>query len=109
MEALLRWRNPSLGQVPPKANLRSREHRCDHPHRQMGAEAACLQGAAWQRQGLPETKIAVNLSHRQLLDERLTDDLEIALAESGLKPELLELEITENLLLTYFPHIMSVF
>ena len=110
VEALLRWRNPSLGQVPPRKLISVAESTgAIIPIGRWVLRTACLQGAAWQRQGLPEIKIAVNLSHRQLLDERLTDDLEIALAESGLKPELLELEITENLLLTYFPHIMSVF
>ncbi|NLA04379.1 MAG: EAL domain-containing protein, partial [Firmicutes bacterium] len=46
--------------------------------------------------------------YKQLLDDRLIADVEAALLESGMGPGLLELEITENLLLTHFPHIISV-
>ena len=59
--------------------------------------AACLQNAAWQRQGLPPLRVAVNLSERQFRARNLVRMVENALTESGLEPALLELEITESI------------
>ena len=109
VEALLRWRNPDRGMVDPRELIPAAERTGEIiPIGRWMLRTACLQGAAWQRRGLPEIRIAVNLSQRQLLDEQLIDDLKAALAEAGLKPELLELEITENLLLVHFPHVAKV-
>lgn len=109
VEALLRWRNPDRGMVDPRELIPAAERTGEIiPIGRWMLRTACLQGVAWQRRGLPEIRIAVNLSQRQLLDEQLIDDLKAALAEAGLKPELLELEITENLLLVHFPHVVKV-
>jgi EAL domain-containing protein (putative c-di-GMP-specific phosphodiesterase class I) len=51
---------------------------------------------AWQKQGLPPVRMSVNLSMRQLADEGLVREIEAVLAETGLDPELLELEVTES-------------
>ena len=63
---------------------------------------ACHQLAAWQRDPsmAPELYMAVNLSVRQLVDRELADVVAAAIAESGIKPECLWLEITESALLT---------
>jgi len=60
---------------------------------------ACAQNVAWQREGLPPIRMAVNLSLRQLMDDNLLNDIKSALDESGMAPNLLELEITESMVM----------
>jgi EAL domain-containing protein (putative c-di-GMP-specific phosphodiesterase class I) len=62
-------------------------------------ETACAQNVAWQRQGMPALRIAVNLSPRQFADPGLLGDIGNALDKSGMAPELLELEITESMVM----------
>lgn len=109
VEALLRWRNPSLGLVTPMRLIPVAESTgLIVPIGRWVLKTACKKNMAWQSEGLPRIGMAVNLSHRQLMDDQLIDDIKAALWESGMDPELLELEITENLLLTYFPRIINV-
>jgi len=58
---------------------------------------ACAQNKAWQDAGLPHMRIAVNLSARQFQQRDLTETVAQALQETGLAPDLLELEITEGI------------
>jgi EAL domain-containing protein (putative c-di-GMP-specific phosphodiesterase class I) len=58
--------------------------------------SACEQAMAWQREGLPPVPVAVNLSPRQLGDPELVATVQAVLAETGLAPGLLELEVTES-------------
>lgn len=109
VEALLRWHNPELGLVTPMRLIPVAESSgLIIPIGRWVLRTACMKNVAWQRQGLPRITMAVNLSHRQLMDDRLIEDIKEALSESGMDPELLELEITENLLLSYFPRIINV-
>jgi EAL domain-containing protein (putative c-di-GMP-specific phosphodiesterase class I) len=62
-------------------------------------KTVCLQSIAWQKQGLPPLSIAVNLTTRQFLDEQLLADVSSILAETGMDPRLLELELSEGLLI----------
>jgi EAL domain-containing protein (putative c-di-GMP-specific phosphodiesterase class I) len=62
-------------------------------------KTACAQNVAWQRQGLPPVCVAVNLSLCQLSDDNLLEDIEAALKDSGMAPNLLELEITESMIM----------
>jgi EAL domain-containing protein (putative c-di-GMP-specific phosphodiesterase class I) len=62
-------------------------------------KTACAQNVVWQRQGLPAVCMAVNLSARQLMDEHLVEDISAILEDTGMAPELLELEITEGTLM----------
>ena len=57
---------------------------------------ACAQSVAWQRAGLPPVRVAVNLSPRQFSDADLLDEVRAVLADTGLQPDLLELEVTES-------------
>jgi EAL domain-containing protein (putative c-di-GMP-specific phosphodiesterase class I) len=57
---------------------------------------ACTQSMAWQRAGLPAVCVSVNLSPRQLGDPELLAEVRAVLADTGLKPDLLELEVTES-------------
>ncbi len=60
---------------------------------------ACAQNMAWQRRGLRPVSMAVNLSPRQFADERLLHDVDDALAASGMSPVLLQLEVTESMVM----------
>ena len=62
-------------------------------------KTACEQASAWRRLGLPALGMAVNLSPRQFKDPRLPQDVTEALQASGLAPALLELEITEGMIM----------
>jgi EAL domain-containing protein (putative c-di-GMP-specific phosphodiesterase class I) len=62
-------------------------------------KTACEQSAAWRRLGLPALGMAVNLSPRQFKDPALAQDVTETLRESGLEPQLLELEITEGMIM----------
>ena len=109
VEALLRWHNPVLGLVTPRQLIPVAESTGSIiPIGRWVLKTACLQNVAWQRQGLPRVSLAVNLSQRQLIDEQLIADIEAALSESGLAPELLELEITESIVINPPARIFTV-
>ncbi|MCF8111937.1 MAG: PAS domain S-box protein [Desulfobacteraceae bacterium] len=100
VEALLRWNNPHLGEITPTQFIPvAEETGLIIPIGRWVMKTACAQNVAWQKQGLPPVCMAVNLSYRQLVDENLIEDIKTALKESGLAPELLELEITESMVM----------
>ena len=100
MEALLRWQHPELGSVPPTRFIPiAEETGLIVPIGAWVLKTACAQTRAWQRQGVRRFSIAVNLSPRQFAAEGLLDDIKSALAESGLEPSDLELEITESMVM----------
>ena len=100
VEALLRWDNPELGQVTPAQFIPAAEETgLIVPIGKWVLRTACLQNVAWQRQGLPPICMAVNLSVRQFGDEHLLSDLTEILAETGMASQLLELEITEGMVI----------
>jgi diguanylate cyclase (GGDEF)-like protein/PAS domain S-box-containing protein len=97
VEALLRWQNPELGAVSPARFIPlAEETGLIVPIGKWVLKTACAQTVAWQRQGLSTVQMSVNLSMRQLNDEGLVREIESVLAETGLAPELLELEVTES-------------
>ena len=100
VEALLRWENPSLGSVTPMQFIPvAEETGLIVPIGRWVMKTACAQNVAWQRQGLPPVCMAVNLSLRQLMDDNLLKDIKAALDDSGMAPNLLELEITESMVM----------
>jgi EAL domain-containing protein (putative c-di-GMP-specific phosphodiesterase class I) len=100
MEALLRWRHTDLGAVTPTQFIPvAEETGLIVPIGRWVLRTACAQNVAWQREGLPAICVAVNLSARQFADEGLTADIVAALKDSGMKPELLELELTESMVM----------
>ena len=99
-EALLRWQHPELGTVAPlKFIPLAEETGLIVPIGKWVLKTACLQNVAWQQEGLPRLSIAVNLTARQFSDEHLLRDVGLILDETGMDPRLLELEITESLLM----------
>jgi diguanylate cyclase (GGDEF)-like protein/PAS domain S-box-containing protein len=100
VEALVRWQHPELGVVPPMQFIPlAEETGLIVPIGKWVLNRACAQNVAWQREGLPPLRMAVNLSARQFADDDLLEDIGTALRESGMKPELLELELTESMVM----------
>jgi diguanylate cyclase (GGDEF)-like protein len=100
VEALLRWQSPYLGSVTPTRFISvAEESGLIIPIGRWVLKTACAQNVAWQQQGLPAVCMAVNLSLRQLTDDNLIDDIRTALNDSGMAPNLLELEITESMVM----------
>jgi diguanylate cyclase (GGDEF)-like protein/PAS domain S-box-containing protein len=100
VEALLRWQHPELGMVPPAKFLPvAEETGVIVPIGRWVLKTACAQNVAWQREGLPPVCLAVNLSARQFGEPDLLDDVAAALRQSGMKAELLELELTESMVM----------
>ncbi len=100
VEALLRWQNSYLGSMTPTQFIPvAEETGLMVPIGRWVLKTACAQNIAWQLQGLPPVCMAVNLSLQQLIDDNLPDDISTALKNSGMAPNLLELEITESMLM----------
>ncbi len=99
VEALLRWQHPTMGSIPPLQFIPVAEETGLIVALGLWVlEQACRQQVAWLAQGLPSMKMAVNLSARQFADEHLMRDLRRVIAETGIAPAALELEITESML-----------
>ena len=97
VEALLRWQHPEEGQILPGRFLECAENSgLIHPIGQWVLEAACRQARAWQEQGLPPLRMAVNISARQFSNPDFIDVVDRVIEQTGLDPEWLELEITES-------------
>lgn len=100
VEALLRWQNAELGAVTPTQLIPiAEETGLIVPIGKWVLRKACAQNVSWQKQGLPPVRMAVNLSLRQLFDSNLPHDIEHALRDSGMEPQLLELEVTESMIM----------
>jgi|GEM_PF-621588 len=98
-EALVRWRNPELGLVPPLDFIPLAEDTgLIVPIGEWVLHSACTQAVAWRRDGYP-LSMAVNLSARQFRQKDLVATIESILADTGLAPECLELEITESMVM----------
>ncbi|HET7201288.1 MAG TPA: EAL domain-containing protein [Burkholderiales bacterium] len=100
VEALVRWRHPDWGMVSPAQFIPLAEETGQIV--QIGEwvlKTACEQSRMWRDQGIPAMRVAVNLSARQFGQKTLLADVARTIAESGLTPECLELEITESFLM----------
>ena len=100
VEALLRWLHPEQGLISPNEFIPQLE--------EMGLMAevglwvlrtACEQNVAWQKEGLPSVRMAVNLSSQQFCRGNIVGCVETVFRETGLNPKWLELELTESLTL----------
>jgi EAL domain-containing protein (putative c-di-GMP-specific phosphodiesterase class I) len=100
MEALLRWEHPDLGLLAPMQFIPlAEETGLIVPIGRWVLETACSQNVAWQNAGARPLNIAVNLTARQFVDERLLEDVSAALGTTGMDPRLLEFEISESVLI----------
>ena len=99
VEALIRWRHPERGLLPPDQFIPIAEA-CGLmvPIGEWVLRQACAQARAWRDQGCPVV-VAVNLSNVQFMHESLLECVDDALANSGLAPQFLDLEITEGMIM----------
>ena len=99
-EALLRWHHPDRGILAPGAFIDALcESAVAIETGRWILTTACKTAASWRAKGLPPIRMGVNLFPAQFRNGSLLQDVEHALSESGLPPESLELEITENIAL----------
>ena len=102
MEALLRWRHPERGLVAPGAFIPlAEETGLIVPIGAWVLREACRQGMAWRRAGAPDFRLAVNISTRQFWRGNLLETLEQVLRETGAPAALLDLELTESILVRH--------
>ncbi len=97
-EALLRWNHPEFGMIPPSVFIPLAEK--NGLINKIGdwvLREACTQNRTWQDIELGEFCIAVNLSAVQLINPRISQNIEDVLKETGLNPQYLEIEITESI------------
>lgn len=99
-EALIRWKNPELGMIPPNKFIPVAE-RSGQIH-EIGAwviDEACRQAREWMDAGLPPIVVGVNLSPIQFRRDNVERDVMNALEHYNLPPSAIELELTESLLI----------
>ncbi len=100
VEALLRWRHPERGLLLPAEFMAvAEESGLMLPIGDWVLRKACRQAAVWRDAGVPVV-MAVNLSTVQFMHDHLVESVDAALAASGLEPAYLDLEITEDVIMS---------
>jgi EAL domain-containing protein (putative c-di-GMP-specific phosphodiesterase class I) len=103
-EALLRWTSPALGSVPPDQFIRVAEDTgLIIPIGEWVLHEACRQARDWQAAGLDDLYLSVNVSSRQFRGLTLVGSVCAALQDNDLPADMLQLEITEGLLMDDLP------
>lgn len=104
LEALCRWTHPELGPVPPSRFIAVAEE-CGLIA-ELGEwvlRTACHDMRRWKASDIPQVRVAINVSPRQFRDPLLAEKIGALLAETGVSPRMLCLEITENVLMQDTP------
>ncbi|WP_108650980.1 putative bifunctional diguanylate cyclase/phosphodiesterase [Dongshaea marina] len=100
VEALLRWDNEELGRISPVEFIPvAEESGLITPIGEWALREACRQAKSWVEQGFAGIRVAVNLSIRQFVDQKLELLVEQILQQTGLDASCLELELTESMLM----------
>lgn len=109
MEALIRWQNKELGNIPPLDFITIAEETGSIVAiGEWVLRTACLQAREWINQGLPLKRMAVNISLKQFTHPDFLEMVRNVLGETDLAPQYLELEITESLLEKDTKRIISI-
>lgn len=99
-EALVRWRDPERGVIPPSVFIPLAEERgLVAPIGEWVLRHACEEAVRWERAGLGRIPVAVNISALQFRQPAFPERLKRIVAETGIDPTLLELELTEGILM----------
>jgi diguanylate cyclase (GGDEF)-like protein/PAS domain S-box-containing protein len=100
MEALLRWRHPRRGMVRPTEFISLAETiGLINPITERVLDQSCRQHRSWAEAGLPPLRLSVNLSPIQFREEGVVDLVKATLKRTGIRPESLEIELTEGVML----------
>ncbi len=100
VEALLRWQHPQRGLIPPADFIPlAEETGLIISIGEWVIQTAAKQTKTWHDNGLPQLRVAINLSPRQFMEKNVTDMIADILKQSELDPYYMELEITENLIM----------
>jgi diguanylate cyclase (GGDEF)-like protein/PAS domain S-box-containing protein len=101
-EALLRWTHPTRGPIPPLQFIPIAEDSgMILPIGAWVLREACTQARAWTDAGLPFASMAVNVSAAQFRNKNFLSELSGILRETGVNPRILELEVTESILMKH--------
>jgi len=99
VEALIRWRHPTLGEIGPNEFIPLAEASgLIVPIGTWVIRTACQQAAMWSSQGYPDLVMAINIAANQMRGDDLADEIKTALERYQLPPHTLELELTERIL-----------
>jgi len=110
MEALLRWSSPTLGIVSPVEFIPlAEESGLILDIGRWVLTEACRQISEWRGTALEGMKVAVNVSAQQLRQATLFDEVQSLLTETGINPNMLEIELTESCLLLDVDEMTTVF
>lgn len=100
VEALLRWHNWELGDVPPLEFIPiAEETGCILNIGEWVMREACRQTKIWMDKGLPLGRIAVNVSGKQFMHPNFLETVQSILADTGLEPRFLEIELAEKFIM----------
>ncbi len=101
-EALVRWRHPEMGLMPPAEFIPiAEENGLIVPLGEWIFRSACAQQAAWREAGLGNVRISTNLSSRQLRQINLVERVHAILQETGVEAGYISLELTESILMQH--------
>jgi diguanylate cyclase (GGDEF)-like protein/PAS domain S-box-containing protein len=110
VEALVRWRHPQRGLVPPDDFISvAEETGIIHELGNWALEEACRQSRAWQKQGLGRIRIAVNISAKQLQEDDLAERIANLTRKYAISPSDLEVELTESVIMANPEKISGIF
>jgi len=102
VEALIRWKHPDLGFIPPVEFIPiAEETGLIHPIGEWVLKTACEQKKIWNDQGFKSLKVSVNLSARQFHYANLVDMVGGVVKQTGIDPEDLDLELTESTIMDH--------
>lgn len=109
VEALVRWQHPERGLLPPaEFLLLAEENGLIVPLGSWVLQQACQDVASWCLRTGRNIRVSVNISSKQLTDEHFVSDVKSALRQNGLEANMLEIEITEGVMIQHFEHDVQV-
>ncbi|MCA0756752.1 EAL domain-containing protein [Paenibacillus sp. N4] len=108
-EALIRWKHPELGMVSPLDFIPIAEKTgFIIPLGEWVLFSACQQIREWERMGLPRLTVSVNMSMIQFQQKQIVHTIERIIADAGIRPEQIELEITESIFMDNQEHTLRI-